>query len=144
MNIFNYLKSDEKHLKEQLWDVTNNYPEWTQERVFEAVKNAIDSIHAHINKKNDMVLNVVKGRGRMTEVMAKWEEQTGNINELINSLIMIHVDEPGFESLLIKLSQMIDNLIRFSREELYPAVQEVASEEEVKQMGKLMEQKVYS
>lgn len=144
MNIFNYLKTDEDHLKELMWDVTNNYPEWTQDRVFESVKNVIDSVHAHIKKKNELLLSNVRGHETISDVLAKWDEQTTNIDETINSLIMIHVDEPGFESLLIKLSKMVDNLISFSRDELYPAVRSVASEDELKRMDKHLDSLVLS
>lgn len=144
MNIFTYLKTDEDHLKETMWDVTNNYPEWTQDRVFESVKNIIDSIHAHIKKNNELLLSNVRDREGLTDVLSKWDEQTENINETINSLIMIHVDEPGFEQLLIRLSKMVDNLIALCRDELYPAVRNVATEEEIKRMNKHLDSLVLS
>lgn len=144
MNIFNYLKTDENHLKELMWDVTNNYPEWTQDRVFESVKNVIDSIHTHVKKKNELLLSNVRAHETISDVLAKWDEQTSNIDETINSLIMIHVDEPGFESLLIKLSKMVDNLISFSRDELYPAVRSVATEAELERMDKHLDSLVLS
>ncbi|MBX3153179.1 hypothetical protein KF728_23660 [Candidatus Obscuribacterales bacterium] len=144
MNIFTYLNTDENHLKELMWDVTNNYPEWTQDRVFESVKNVIDSVHAHIKKKNELVLSNVRDHESISDVLSKWDEQTSNIDETINSLIMIHVDEPGFEQLLIKLSKMVDNLISFSKDELYPAVRSVATEEELNRMNKHLDSLVLS
>lgn len=144
MNIFTYLETDEDHLKETMWDVTNNYPEWTQDRVFESVKNIIDSIHLHIKKNNELLLSNVRDREGLTDVLSKWNEQTENINETINSLIMIHVDEPGFEQLLIRLSKMVDNLIALCRDELYPAVRSVATDAEIKRMNKHLDSLVLS
>ncbi len=135
MNIFDYLKTDEKHLLESLETLTKNYPEWTQDHVFQSIKNSIDSIHGHIQKKNDLLLNNVHDKSGMGELIDKWQYQTNEINEAINSLIMIHVDEPGFEDLLIKITKMVENLIRFSDEEMFPAVREAATTEEIKQMN---------
>jgi hypothetical protein len=144
MNIFNYLKTDEDHLKAQMWDVTNNYPEWTQDRVFESVKNVIDSIHAHVKKNNELLLSNIRDRASISDVLAKWEEQTAAIDESINSLIMIHVDEPGFEQLLIKLSKMVENLISFCRDELYPAIKSVATDAEIERANKHLDSLVLS
>ena len=144
MNIFDYLKTDEKHLSQSLWTLAKNYPEWTQDHVFQSIKNAIDSIHAHINKKNDLLLNNMHDKSEMGEVMDKWQYQTSEINELINTLVMIHVDEPGFEELLIKLAKMVDNLIKFSDEELFPAVKAGATKEEIKKMNAHLDSLVLS
>lgn len=144
MNIFDYLKTDEKHLSQSLWTLAKNYPEWTQDHVFQSMKNAIDSIHAHINKKNDLLLNNVHDKGEMGEVMDKWLYQTNAINEHINSLVMVHVDEPGFEELLIRLAKMVDNLISFSDDELIPAVKAAATRAEIKQMNSHLDSLVLS
>ncbi|MDZ4838183.1 MAG: hypothetical protein SGJ27_30740 [Candidatus Melainabacteria bacterium] len=144
MNIYTYLKTDEKHLSESIWTLAKNYSEWTQDHVFAEIKNVIDSIHAHIDKKNNLLLSNVRDKTEMGEAMDKWQYQTNEINEVINSLVMIHVDEPGFEELVIKLAKMVDNLISFSDQELIPAVQKSATEEEVKRMNTHLDSLVLS
>ncbi len=144
MNIFRYLKSDENHLQESLWDVTVNFTEWTQDHVFESVKQNIASINAHIEKKNSLLVSAFRGNDGMNDIEAKWDDYTNQIHEMINTLVMIHVDEPGFEQLLIRLAQKVDNMIRFCRDEMYPAVREGVSEDDLAGINKRLDQMVLS
>lgn len=144
MNIFRYLKSDENHLQESLWDVTVNFTEWTQDHAFESVKQSIASINAHIEKKNSLLVSTFRGDDRMGDIVEKWDDYTKQLHELIDNLVMIHVDEPGFEQLLIRLSQNVDNMIRFCRGEMYPAVRELVSEDDLANINRRLDQMVLS
>lgn len=72
----------------------------------------------------------------MESVMARWSTKKAEIKDVIDWLVMIHVDEPGFEDTLMRLSKLIENLARFDKEVLYPKVQEFATEKDLATIDK--------
>ena len=144
MNIFEYLLTDEIQIQEKLHDVANNYSDWPQTKVFELAGQSMNAITTHVQKVNDWVINHIQGKGNYDELLSKWDERTNSIEENINSLTQLHVDEPGFEQLFIHLSKAFDTLVRFTQEDLFPAVKKNADEEALDRMNAQLESVVFS
>lgn len=137
MNIFEYFRDDDKRVKALAAEIVEHYADWPQDRVFESVKRLIEGVQKHISRVETLLLTRFNENDtEMESVMARWNTKKAEIKELIDGLIMIHVDEPGFEDTLMRLSKLIDNLARFDKEELYPKVEECASPKDLSTMNK--------
>lgn len=144
MNVFEYLKNDEEHILSSLEQLTEHYPDWSMDRVFEGIKQAIDSLQKHIHKKESMVLANVHAREKIEDLIAKFEDKKTAIDEIVENLVMIHVDEPGFEQQMTRLTKYFKEFSRFSQEELYPAILKVATKDELRRMNEQLETMVLS
>lgn len=143
MNIFEYFRDDDKRIKKMAAEIAEHYADWPQDRVFESVKRLIESVEKHIERTESLLLSHFNEHDpAMDEVTNKWKQKRTEIEELIDGLVMVHVDEPGFEDTLIRLSKLIENLARFDKEELYPSVFENSSDSELTRINKRFEAEI--
>ncbi len=137
MNIFEYFRDDDKRVKAMASEIVEHYADWPQDRVFESVKKLIEVVEKHMHRVETLLLTRFNENDpEMESVMARWSTKKLEIKDCIDGLIMVHVDEPGFEDTLMRLSKLIENLARFDKEELYPKVQECATEKDLSAMNK--------
>jgi len=137
MNIFEYFRDDDKRVRAMAAEIVEHYADWPQDRVFESVKRLIEGVDKHMSRVETLLLTRFNENDPdMASVMARFNTKKAEIKEVIDSLVMVHVDEPGFEDTLMRLSKLIENLARFDKEELYPKVQECASEKDLSSMNK--------
>ncbi len=137
MNIFEYFRDDDKRVKAMAHEIVEHYADWPQDRVFESVKKLIEVVEKHMHRVETLLLTRFNENDpEMESVMARWSTKKLEIKDCIDGLVMVHVDEPGFEDTLMRLSKLIENLARFDKEELYPKVQECATEKDLSAMNK--------
>ncbi|MDX2107488.1 MAG: hypothetical protein SFY67_13890 [Candidatus Melainabacteria bacterium] len=137
MNIFEYFRDDDKRVKAMAAEIVEHYADWPQDRVFESVKRLIEAVEKHMHRIETLLLTRFNEHDpEMESVMARWSTKKLEIKDVIDGLVMVHVDEPGFEDTLMRLSKLIENLARFDKEELYPKVQEFATEKDLQAMNK--------
>lgn len=137
MNIFEYFRDDDKRVKAMASEIVEHYADWPQDRVFESVKKLIEVVEKHMHRVETLLLTRFNENDpEMESVMARWSTKKLEIKDCIDGLVMVHVDEPGFEDTLMRLSKLIENLARFDKEELYPKVQECATEKDLSAMNK--------
>lgn len=135
MNPFDLLEREEQAIINQVDLLISNYATWSMDEVFANVKAAIDLIRNHIHRKENLVLGKVQSNKGLEDIVKRFYELRTEIDETIDNLVMIHVDEPGFEQLLEKLATQFKNVVRLSQEELFPAVERAASQDEIQEIN---------
>jgi|GEM_PF-1106728 hypothetical protein len=135
MNPFDLLEREEQAIIHQIDLLLENYATWSMDEVFANVKAVIDLIRNHIHQKENLVLSRVQSKEGVEDIAKRFYELRTEIDETIDNLVMIHVDEPGFEQLLEKLAQQFKNVVKLSQEELFPAVESMASQDEIQEIN---------
>lgn len=135
MNPFDLLEREEQAIIDQIDLLIANYATWSMDEVFANVKAAIDLIRNHIHRKENLVLGRVQSKEGLEDIVKRFYQLRTEIDETIDNLVMIHVDEPGFEQLLEKLAAQFKNVVRLSQEELFPAIEKAASQDEIREIN---------
>lgn len=143
MNVFHYLSEDHDAIKQRLSDTTENYANWTRDRVFEESKNILQAIKDHF-KKEHLLVNNLKDESGMHQVLSTLDTQEKELNSQIDNLTMIHVDEPGFEQGLETIAGRFDEHCRFCGKTFFRRVKEKLSARDLRQVQNQLELKLLS
>lgn len=139
MNIFNYLNEDAEHVSNMLHETVDHFLTWDMDRVFEQSKKALASLDEHL-KKEKIVSNNLIDNSELADSVSKSVEQTKAIKSDMNSLIMIHVDEPGYAKVLQSMMEKLDEYRAYNQETFYPAIERTLSEDQFASIKTQMEQ----
>ncbi len=121
MDIFKYLKDDGEAIAHRLNETVAEFAQWPQDRLFEESKKAFASLEAHFEKEK-MIVNNINDSDLIVPLSEKAGAQIKDMKEAIDSIIMIHIDEPGYLNALKNLAVKMNEHLRFCLEEYYPAL----------------------
>lgn len=143
MKIFRYLTEDLEHIQGMLNETIANLSEWPQDRIFEQTKKALASLDEHFNKQK-IISNNLADSENLDAARNEFVAQIKAIKQDIDSLIMIHVDEPGFAQVLQSMGSKVDRFLEFCKESFYPALLDNAPEADMKNIQTQLEEKALS
>lgn len=143
MNVFHYLSEDHQAIIKRLEETTENYSNWTRDRVFEESKNILQAIKDHFRKEH-LLVNNLKDESGMYQVLSTLNKQEKQLNSEIENLTMIHVDEPGFEQGLESIAGRFEEHCRFCGKTFYTRVKEKLSAKDLRQVQTQLERKLLS
>ncbi len=121
MDVFKYLKDDGEAIAHRLNETVAEFAQWPQDRLFEESKKAFTSLEAHFEKE-EMIVNNINDSEVIVPLSEKAGAQIKDMKEAIDSIIMIHIDEPGYLNALKNLAVKMNEHLRFCLEEYYPAL----------------------
>lgn len=134
MDVFKFLLANEEILAQRLSSTAANYSEWTQDRVFEETKRVLEGLKANFDKEKAL-LNTVHGTAGVESVVAEAEQQRKDMQADAENLVMLHVDEPGFEQGLETLSSKFEKHRDFCEKTLFPKLKELVSEADLNRVS---------
>ncbi|HEY9787992.1 MAG TPA: hypothetical protein V6D17_21570 [Candidatus Obscuribacterales bacterium] len=143
MDIFAYLKDDWARIMERLTDTVDNFADWPHERVFEETKRDLEALRQHFEKEvliEQNLRNTTGVEGDLQKVTSLRKEIANDIN----NLVMIHIDEPGFEDGLEEITKKAKELRDFCESTFYPRVNEKMSESELRHLNQQVSEIVMS
>lgn len=143
MNVFHYLSEDHSAISKRLEETTENYSTWTRDRIFEESKNILQAIKDHF-KKEHLLVNNLKDESGMHQVLSTLNNQEKEIKSEMDNLVMIHVDEPGFEQGLESIAGRFDEHCRFCGKTFYRRVKEKLTAKDLRQVQTQFERKLLS
>lgn len=143
MNVFHYLTEDHNAIAKRLSDTIKNYSNWTRDRIFEESKNILQAIKDHF-KKEHLLVNNLKDESGMHQVLTTLNRQEKELNSQIDNLVMIHVDEPGFEQGLESIAGRFDEHSRFCVKTFFSRVREKLTAKDLHRVETQLERKVLS
>lgn len=141
MNIFKYLKDDGLSIANRLEEACQNYSEWTMGHVFEETKRDLDGITSHFHKVSLLLNNLKKARA-IDGILAEEKDRQDVIKADLGNLVMIHVDEPGFEQALETILAKFENYLQFCNKVLFPALEERLSKRDFQRVEEQLDQAV--
>jgi hypothetical protein len=103
MELFEYLKEEDQIIEDKLNDLIKNFQAKTREEIFDSVKVLCDLIRAIVDKKSTLVTAKLSNIGVEAPLKEEAINDRQTLLEEIESLVMVHVDEPGFDDLLKNL-----------------------------------------
>ncbi|HEY9733182.1 MAG TPA: hypothetical protein V6C89_14790 [Drouetiella sp.] len=115
MDIFEYLAAEHNDIEAKLIELTDNYDTWSREQVFDRVKVVCDAIMGHLKKQENILLNNLSKTADLMPLMEDAQVDRAKVEEEIGQLVMVHVDEPGYEEYLSNLLRVIEEHIAFSK-----------------------------
>lgn len=140
MDAITYLRNNEDTIAHRLSLTVKHYADWTQDRVFEESKKCFSGLAEHF-KKESMVWNTVRGlQNDLDEVVQQAENQAEEIESEVGRLVMIHVDEPGFEQGLEEIASKFEEHRAFCDKELFPKVKKEISQKNMQRVNAQLEQ----
>lgn len=134
MDVFKFLLANEEILAQRLSSTAANYSEWTQDRVFEETKRVLEGLKANFDKEKAL-LNTVHGTAGVESVVAEAEQHRKDMQADAENLVMLHVDEPGFEQGLETLSAKFEKHKEFCEKTLFPKLKELVSEADLSRVS---------
>ena len=143
MDIFKYLQDDGESIAHRLNQTVAEFGEWPQERLFEETKKAFSSLEGHFDKERMIVKNI-ENSDVAVPLSVKAEAQIQAIKEAIDSIVMIHIDEPGFLNALQALANKFNEHMSFCIDEYYSALRLSLSSADKAHVNAQFEQMVLS
>lgn len=121
MSPFDLLKDDAAQVKERMDATIKNYSVWNMDHVFESTKKCFEGIRRYIRRKNVLVSSIVAN----PDILKAAEQTKKSESELISdieNLVMIHIDEPGFEIVLEKVVNEFHQYCNLCETDLFPRI----------------------
>ncbi|CAN5562507.1 hypothetical protein BH11CYA1_BH11CYA1_49190 [soil metagenome] len=143
MNVFKYLNDDGDSIAHRLNETVANFGVWPQERLLEESKRAFASLEGHFEKEQMIVKNIDHSEV-VIPMSERAEAEIKGMDEAIDSIVMIHIDEPGFRNALESLAVRFNDHRAFCVNEYYPKLQSVLSEADNEHVNAQFEQMVLS
>jgi hypothetical protein len=103
MELFKYLKEEDQMLTGKLETLIADFPDDTREKVFDSVKAICDAIRASVDKKSTLITAHLGDSSQESALKEEAIKDRVIVLEEIESLVMVHVDEPGFRDILRSL-----------------------------------------
>ncbi|MBL0185848.1 MAG: hypothetical protein IPP97_08975 [Candidatus Obscuribacter sp.] len=144
MNVFNYLTEDTAHISQMLNETVANFLDWPRDRVFEQTKKALSSLDAHFDKEKLLVNNLEGTEADLSDLVKTFQAKIKEIKEDMNSLIMIHVDEPGFSQVLQRIAAKVKDFSDFNANSFYPSLKDKLTMDEFHKIESQFETAVLS
>jgi hypothetical protein len=141
MDAFDYLAADETRLSEKMNETYSQYSEWPRDRVFEETKYNLEGLRNLFHKEALLTQNL-KDESGMQDMLAKFDKQREDILSEADNLVMIHVDEPGFEDGLESIADKFREHVEYCQNTFYPSVLDRLSPEDRKKINEQLEQKI--
>jgi transcriptional regulator with XRE-family HTH domain len=143
IDVFEYLKQDGAHIAERLNTTVNQYSEWPRDRFFEETKRTLEAVRGYFSKES-LLSNNLKDTQGTEAIVEEAEKQRGNIQADIENLVMVHVDEPGFDQMLGSIADKMNQHCDFCEEEFFPAMKEHLSADDIKHVKEQLDQEILS
>ncbi|MFA7336919.1 MAG: hypothetical protein WC028_09065 [Candidatus Obscuribacterales bacterium] len=143
MDVFKYLQEDGESIAHRLNVTVAEFGQWPQDRLFEETKKAFSSLEGHFDKERMIVKNI-DNSDVAVPLTLKAEEQIQAMKESIDSIVMIHIDEPGFRNALQALATKFNDHMSFCLDEYYTALRFSLSSADKAHVNAQFEQMVLS
>jgi hypothetical protein len=143
MDIFEYLEAEHSEIELKLKEIINNYPNWSRERVFDAVKVVCDDIRGHLKKQKFLLLdNIVDDVTKIKSLLDECNKDREKIEQEIGQLVMVHVDEPGYDEYLKNLFIVIEQHVTFTQR-LYKTIKQVVSSKNLDRVNAQLQEMIH-
>jgi hypothetical protein len=123
-DIFSYLKEEEDLAESGLKELVDGFREKTREEVFDEVKLDCDRLRGYLKKQSALLLDHLKDQGGITAQLKDTVKERDELFADMDNLVMVHVDEPGYQEYLANLLQRSKNYF-YASETLYGKLKEV-------------------
>lgn len=143
MDVFKYLIDDGDAIAHRLNETVAEFAQWPQDRLFEETKKAFASLEGHCDKER-MIVNNINNSENVVPLSETAEAQIKAMKADIDSIIMIHIDEPGFLNALKALATKLNEHVAFCKDEYYPALRQGLSAADKEHVNAQFEQMVLS
>ncbi len=141
MDIFEYLAEEHNDIEEKLIELTDNYETWSREKIFDHVKVVCDAIMGHLKKQQNILLNNLTQSTDIAPYLKDAQADRKKVEDEIGQLVMVHVDEPGYQEYLSNLLKVIEAHISFSKS-FYGTLKEHANPAELKKINDSLKEMV--
>lgn len=143
MDVFNYFEDRNAQIAQHLNEASLNYWQLPHEHTFNEVRKEFESIEDHFYKEV-VLLNKVKHKGRMKNLLAAIVKKRIDISSAIEETVNTHEDGLEFEHALKSLSNMFLQYADYCANTFYPALQKQMTREDLNSVSDQLWQKVAS
>lgn len=143
MDIFQYLNQTLEQAETSFAKTSENYSIWTQDQVFEESKKGLNLIQAYFDAEAPLI-NDIKSMSQASDLLAKAATHKDSLKSKTDNLVMIHVDEPGFEQGLEDILAQLGEYHEFGRSELFPTIRKLISESHLRTINNQTENHIFS
>lgn len=141
-NPLRYLDEDGERVGKSLSMTAENYADWSQDQVFESTKKVLDGVRMHLEKET-IVLSNLKNNDGLEDYLKEVATQELKLNDEIDNLVMIHVDEPGFEQGLESISAKFQQYCNFCATKLHPSVKQKLTDADLEHISQQLDQSTW-
>ena len=138
MNVFEHLQSQCDTIDKRLQEIVTHYPDWPRDRIFEDTKRELKAINKHFQQQTLLFTRADKN-GRVSSLKTATDKAQESIKSEIDNLVMIHVDEPGFEQGLEDIAEDFNCYRQFSEGTLYPELEKILDKDTIDSVEKQIE-----
>jgi hypothetical protein len=103
MNIFSFLKEEQDLVQNELTELVDKFRHRTREANFDAIKLICDKLRGYCKKQLELLLAKIDAESGFKAELEEANNQRERLLSDINDLVMVHVDEPGYEEYLVNL-----------------------------------------
>jgi cell division septum initiation protein DivIVA len=123
MDIFEYLRDEERLILDKLQDLVHNFGTKSRETVFDDVKLMCDKLRGYSRKQTVLLLDKIEGKNdQYATELKETEKQRNKLSEELDNMLMVHVDEPGYKEYLSNILRYMQTYAEAS-DSLYRALE---------------------
>ncbi|HEY9713901.1 MAG TPA: hypothetical protein V6C72_10550 [Chroococcales cyanobacterium] len=142
-NVFDYLNNDMSNIVQRLDATASHYADWPRDRIFEQTKKELAALKIHFSKEALLEQNLKNPNGTQG-LIDKARKQREVIAKEVEDLVMIHVDEPGFEQGLESITEKLGEHMNFCAATFFPSLKEHLTNDDMQHIGEQLDQMVLS
>jgi hypothetical protein len=137
MNVFKSLEDDGVNIEERLTKTECN-TDGPSDRAFAEVKKEFTMIKTYLTKVYLLVQNF-KGNG-LVSLLQELKDRKTKIENDIDTMLNLHVDEPGFEKPFDQLVTDFTQFRLFCKESFFPEIQDELTKEDLQHVEEQLDQ----
>src|ERR1700733_2028475 len=103
MNIFEYLEEEGSFLDKKLTEILHRLKQATREEVFDEIKMSCDNIGGYLTKQQKLLLDTLSDFEAKVAQFEAHQEKMDALKSELETLTMVHVDEPGYDKYIQNL-----------------------------------------
>lgn len=115
MDVFEYLQDERQFIEEQLFELVTQSPSWSRDRIFEKTTGVLSEIKNHVEKQQMLLIDFLGTSDTAEPLVFEWQKRREKVIEVLETLEMLHVDEPDYRRHLTHLLKTFKEQMHFSK-----------------------------
>jgi len=104
-DVFNYLKEEQALTIANLSELVQNFSDKNREEVFDEVKLVCDQLRGYLKKQSVLLIDELENKNEKgySSLLKETKKMQDQLFDDLETIVMVHVDEPGYGSYLSNL-----------------------------------------
>lgn len=143
MDVFDYLTLEHGRLSTEAQELLSNPQALPRDQLVARSGRLFQKLKEHLEKQDEVLLKKVENIEELQGLVAKCREEGRRLVEVLNSVVLLHVDEPWYGEKMQKLVQEVNAHLELTENELFTSIKKHASPQELDSLNDALHKSVF-